>query len=119
MCVLIEWFHVMQCKNFLAVSVVYIVISTDQSTERCTHKSLPFSSLEITQKVKLQNKVKSAHWPELKNFAIDRPSQPFLGHHLDFTTFSPWPSCVGLPDLAAPFFTAWMAVFKYIQYTSI
>jgi len=36
-----------------------------------------------------------------KFFAIDRPSRPFLGRHLDFTTFSP---CAGLPDLAAPFF---------------
>ena len=42
--------------------------------------------------------------PELKIFAIDQPSQPFLGRrHLDFKTFSPWPSCVGL---AAPIFTA-------------
>ena len=32
-------------------------------------------------------------------FAIDQPLQPFLGH---FTNFSPWPSCVGLPDFAAP-----------------
>jgi len=37
-------------------------------------------------------------------FAIDRPSQPFHGCHLDFTTFSPWPFCVGLPDWAVPFF---------------
>jgi len=42
----------------------------------------------------------------LKFFAIHQPSQPFLGCHLDFTTFSPWPSCVGLPDLATPFLKA-------------
>ena len=36
-------------------------------------------------------------------FAIDQLSQPFLGRHLDFTPFSPWPSCVRLPDWAGPF----------------
>ena len=30
-------------------------------------------------------------------------SQSFLGCHLDFTTFSSWPSCIGLPDWIAPF----------------
>jgi len=51
-------------------------------------------------------------WPEmvLKIFFHRLTIQPFLSHHLDFTTFLPWPS-VGLSDLAAAFFTAWMAVF--------
>jgi len=61
----------------------------------------------------------------IKNFAIHRPSQPFLGSHLDFTTFSPWPSCVGLPDWATPFFYSlngyfwidlkWKAYLKKVQ----
>ena len=37
----------------------------------------------------------------IKNF-LPSP-QPFLGCHLDFTTFSSWPSCVGLSDWATPF----------------
>jgi len=44
-----------------------------------------------------------------KFFAKDQLSQPFFGHHLEFTTFSPWP---GLPNWAAIFFTACMAAFK-------
>ena len=39
-------------KNSLAVSVVYnnLFPPTDWSREKCTHKSLSFSSPEITQK---------------------------------------------------------------------
>ena len=54
----------------------------------------------------------------LKIFAIDRPSQPFLGHHQDFTTFSPWTPYVGLPNWAVyPFYslTEWlfMSIFHF------
>jgi len=49
----------------------------------------------------------------LKIFGINRPSQPFLGCHMDFTTFSPWPFCVGLPDVATPFLQLFLS--KYIN----
>ena len=51
-----------------------------------------------------------------KFFVIDKTSQSFLGRHLNFTIFSPWPSCVGLPDLATPFLQLeWLFLSRYIS----
>ena len=51
-----------------------------------------------------------------KLFAIDRPSQLFLGCHLNFTIFSPWPS-FRVARLGSIFFLQleWLFLSRYYQ----
>ena len=83
-----------------------VVKSRWQPRNGCDSRSMANFLIEFIQVNVSSSQESAQNSPELllrKFFVIDQPSRPFLGRHLDFTTFSSWSSCVGLPDWAAPY----------------